>query len=159
MKRKIGPCGTSRLVLLLLLGGGLVLPVRALARWESPADNQPVAALVGMSNEQLFNEALNVCVARALLEGRTSAADPSAAPMLSAASLYLESIARVAADKNGGTVPPWIDTLLSARTGKECQRGLHSFLGGGATSGTAAAHVRSRPRSRLHQLPPWLAPH
>ncbi|HXQ21352.1 MAG TPA: hypothetical protein VN812_06740 [Candidatus Acidoferrales bacterium] len=159
MKRKIGPCGARRVVLLLLLGGGLVLPIRSLARWETPADNKPVAVLEGMNSEQLFNEALDVCVGRALVERPPPAADPITAPAPSAASLYLQAIAGVAAHRNGGTVPPWIDILLSARTGKQCQRGLHSFLGGGTAEAADASLRRSRPRARLHQLPPWLAPH
>lgn len=156
MKRKIGSCGASRIVLLLLLlGGSLVLPVRTLARWDSPADNKTVEVLQGMNREQLFNEALDVCVGRVLIEQPTPAAEP--AP--SATSLYLQTIAGVAADGNGGTVPPWIDILLSARTGKECQQGLHSFLGGGTAAAPHASLRHSRPRARLDQLPPWLAPH
>jgi hypothetical protein len=136
----------------------LLVPVRLLARWESPDDNKPVAVLEGMNNEQLFNEALDVCVGRALIERPTQAAEPATATEPSAASLYLQTIAGVAADRNGGTVPPWIDILLSAHTGKECQHGLHSFLGGGTAEATHASHRRSRSRARSHQLPPWLAP-
>ena len=149
----------SRSLLLFVLVAMFLVPVRSLARWESPADNRPVAVLEGMNSEQLLSEALDVCVGRALIERPPPAADPATAPAPSAAALYLQTIAGVAAHRNGGTVPPWIDILLSARTGKECQRGLHSFLGGGTAEATDASIRRSRPRARVHQLPPWLAPH
>src|SRR5204862_529897 len=51
-----------------LLFSILAVPTPLQARWESAQDNKPPVELAGMTNEQLFNEAFDVCVRRALLD-------------------------------------------------------------------------------------------
>jgi hypothetical protein len=147
---------TTRIGSILLMVAALVIPSRASARWERPQDNKPVADLEAMSMDALFNEALDVCLERALLSHPGDGADQSGA---AEATAYLEVIADVVAVKNGGANAAWMSTLLRAHTGKECQRGLHSFLTTHGSQDGRVAHAPPRsPHVRHEQLPPWLAP-
>ena len=83
----------------------LLCPQPLHARWESSKDTKSVTDLEQMTNDQLFDEAFDVCVYHALMKDTAS-------------SDYLHSISDAARAKNDGTVPPWMTELLNAQKGK-----------------------------------------
>jgi hypothetical protein len=153
----------------------LLAPLPVHARWQSARDNQSATALAAMSNEQLFDEAFDVCVRRALLESLPSATDETRRA-LSECSDYLNTLSPFVREHNGGTVPPWMTELGSAHTTKECQDAFRMFLS--KTDKPAAVGQRKRPAAARapqpaampkatpapprspwsEQLPPWIAP-
>jgi len=150
----------------------LLIPRPLQARWESAHDNKSSIALAGMTNEQLFNEAFDVCVRRALLESLPNAAD-EARPALAECNDYLNTVYPFVRERNGGKVPPWMSELVTAHSTKECQRAFRTFLGSTerpAPEGKGdGGEVAQQPRPKKHkaptpqpewneQLPPWLAP-
>jgi hypothetical protein len=153
----------------------LVTPIPLQARWDTARDNKSPIELAGMTNEQLFNEAFDVCVRRALLEAPGSTTD-DARQASAECDDYLNTVYPFVRERNGGKVPPWMSELVSAHTTKECQRAFRTFLA--ATERPADdKHEAPRPaqqhrpeakrktparQPRSHwteQLPPWLAPH
>jgi hypothetical protein len=152
-----------------------LIPMPLQARWECAHDNKSPAELAEETNEQLFNEAFDVCVRRALLE---SLPNPADAPPEAFAECnnYLDALSPAVRARNGGRMPPWMDQLMTAHTTKECQRAFRTYLG--ETEKPAVVKMR-RSAARAHrprptampkatpapprsgwseQLPPWLAP-
>lgn len=156
---------TVRLSLTGLLLVVLLVPRPMHARWESPQDSKSASQLEGMSTDALFNEAFDVCVARALGEGPANDAGEPANPSPPGAGDYLGAIGQVAAEKNGGTNPPWMSELAAAHTVQRCQQAFRTFLAVKVTPAASAATARAqkkptpkpakRPRPSS-QLPPWL---
>jgi hypothetical protein len=153
------------------------------ARWESARDNKSPAALAAMGNQQLFDEAFDVCVRRALLESFPGAAEDSR-DALAECNAYFAVLTPVVRERNDGNVPPWMSELLAAHTTKTCQGAFRTFLNKtakpaplgptkAATAATAGAVVVQQPRPTARpkptpaqphsqwseQLPPWIAPH
>lgn len=152
------PCGVLAVLLTLLPA------IPAAGRWEGAQDNKPVSDLEQLTTDQLFNEAFDVCVRRALVES-TGAPAATAAE----ASDYLNTIYPFAREKNGGTNPLWMTELFTAHTTKECQRAFRGFVSDPEKS-PAVARKRLKPRTKTaissprrsqwtEELPPWLAPH
>ena len=168
-------CGMRTLLLvgLLLLILGDPLPLQA--HWENANDNKSPIELAAMTNEQLFNEAFDVCVRRALLESLPNPAEDTP-HAVAECNDYLNTMYPFVRERNGGKAPPWMRALLKAHTTKECQSAFRGFLGasdkvaaGGkgkrmkAARPHAAAPKRKAtpapPHSQWHdQLPPWIAP-
>ena len=167
-----------------LVGALIILLLTAVpiqARWESAGDNKSSTELAAMTNEQLFDEAFDVCVRRALLESLPSADQARAA--LAECNDYLDTIYPFVRERNGGNVPAWMSALVTAHSTKECQAAFRAFLSksekpavenegeADAGQGDAAEAARSQhpkkpsnatpPPPRSHwteQLPPWIAP-
>lgn len=162
---------TSHMIGLLI--ATLVTPLPLQARWENARDNKSPIELAAMTNEQLFNEAFDVCVRRALLEAPGSPTD-EARPAVTECDDYLNTVYPFVRERNGGKVPPWMSELVTAHTTKECQRAFRTFLsaterpGDDKNEAVEAApqqpHAKRKtpgqqPRSHwTEQLPPWLAP-
>jgi len=168
--------------------GALVLLTGAAplyARWESAKDNKASVELQGMNNQQLFNEAFDVCTRRAMIERSAQETGEPAEPALGEASGYLNVIYPYVRERNGGSVPAWMSELFTAHTTKECQDAFHTFVNTTRSAAvapakpqtTGAAAPRHHPEPRRHavvaehkptpvparpqwsdQLPPWLAP-
>jgi hypothetical protein len=107
----------------------LLVPRSIQARWESARDNQSPAALAAMSNQELFNEAFDVCVRRALLESFPSATDETR-QAIAECNDYLTTLVPVVRERNDGTIPPWMNQIVGARTTAECQDAFETFLHG-----------------------------
>ena len=152
----------------------LLTPLPSQARWEGARDNKSSTELAAMTNEQLFDEAFDVCVRRALLESLPSADQARSA--LAECNDYLNTIYPFVRERNGGRVPAWMSELVTAHTTKECQSAFRTFLSKterppteGNEEGAAVApqHRPTAPKAatphpRSHwseQLPPWIAPH
>ncbi len=156
----------------------LLTPLPTHARWESTHDNKSSSELAVMTDEQLFNEAFDVCVRRALLESFPNADESRAG--LAECNDYLNTIYPFVRERNGGRVPAWMSALVTAHTTKGCQAAFHTFLSKTEKPATAAeegtaddsggaddgAPPRPQPTPKAHhprshwseQLPPWLAP-
>jgi len=142
----------------------MMLPMLpAMGRWESAQDSKSTSGLEELSLDQVFNEAFDVCVRRALLEN-------SDAPgvTVAEASEYLNAIYPIVREKNGGAVPTWMAELFNAHTTKECQHAFHGYVSDVEKSPPIAKRNPTRhakaatsgPR-RSHwteELPPWFAP-
>jgi len=167
-----------------LVGALIILLLTAVpiqARWESARDNKSSAELAAMTNEQLFDEAFDVCVRRALLESLPSA--DQARSSLAECNDYLNTIYPFVRERNGGSVPAWMSALVTAHNTKECQAAFRMFLtktekpaaegqrevvdGQGGAAEVARPHrptptpkaAPAQPRSHwTEQLPPWIAP-
>jgi len=139
-----------------LVAAAALVPRTVQARWESARDSKPPAVLVGMTTDELFNEALDVCVQRALEQGPLNQDGEPTNPPPAGANEYLADIAHVVAAKHGGTVPIWMKQLLEAPSAKRCQEGLRTYAAG---TEKPKKHKTPKPRQARHlDLPPWLAP-
>jgi len=137
----------------------LLAPNVAAARWEGLKDNKAMPELQAMTDEELFSEAFDVCVYRALQQGPLDSRGEPTKPAPPAATEYLETIASVARNRNHGKGLRGMQELLEAHTAKKCQRAFRAFVGTDKAQtrrSRAAVMPRQHPRS---QLPPWLAPH
>src|SRR5437773_11920005 len=81
------------------------------ARWEGTQSNRSAADLESMTDQELFNEAFDVCVGRALHEGPPPGSEGEVNPGESGASAYLATIADTLSTRHGGSVPEWMTTL------------------------------------------------
>jgi hypothetical protein len=150
-------------VVLLAVASALV-PLVSQAHWETAQDCKSISQLEALTLDELFNEALDVCVQRALVQGPLDeSGEPTNAPP-PGASAYLNSIADVVATKSGGTAPAWMKQLLAAPSTKLCQEGFRTYLAGDERPKKRATPKarRERRRERRHErrldLPPWFAP-
>jgi hypothetical protein len=144
------------------------VPQALYARWEGTQDNKSIADLGDMNDEELFQEAFDVCVGQALLQGPRPTPEEETNSIASGASDYLTTIGDILAARHDGIVPEWMLTLRSAHTGRECQRAFDAFLEAkepakpqaklksGATAKRTAAPTSRHPPT---DLPPWFAPH
>ena len=150
-----------------LIACGLV-PCTAQARWDSKEDDKSESALEAMPHKDLFNEAFDVCVRRAMVEHQGSDEPGLVTGVTEDASAYLEVIHRVAGKDNGGVAPSWMLELAAAHTVKKCQGAFRTFLAA-QESQEAPAAKKATPRvakkaaaprhgNSLEQLPPWFAP-
>jgi hypothetical protein len=153
--------------LTMVLIGALVLPRVLHARWDGKEDNKPEGVLEGMTDKELFSEAFDVCLRRAMIESRGS----DASDLISGnsdASDYLGLIYEVAGKKHDGIAPSWMLELTAAHTVKKCQGIYRTFLTveepeepKPAKKTVRRVAKRGAPARRidpLEQLPPWLAP-
>jgi len=154
--------------LAVVLVGTLVLPRVLQARWDSKEDNKPAAALELMTDKELFNEAFDVCVRRAMVEGQGSDAPDFISATTADASDYLGVIYQVAGKNHDGIAPSWMLELTAAHTVKKCQGAFRTFLAleepveptpvKKAVRRVAKKNPPPRRSDPLEQLPPWLAP-
>jgi hypothetical protein len=123
--------------------------------------------LAGMTDKELFNEAFDVCVRRAMVERQASDAPALVGNLSADASAYLGLIDQVLAKSRGGSAPSWMLELTAAHTVKKCQSAFRTFLAAEepqepAQKNPAQRVVKQAPASRhgdpLEQLPPWFAP-
>jgi hypothetical protein len=149
----------------------LVLPPALQARWDSKEDNQPAAALEGMTDKALFNEAFDVCVRRAMIERQESDASDLVSGTVADASDYLGVLYQVAGKNHDGIAPSWMLELTAAHTVKKCQGAFQTFLAmeepeepvepTPAKKRVRRVAKKTAPTRRydpLEQLPPWLVP-
>ena len=148
--------------------GMLVLPRGLQARWEGKEDSKPEAVLESMSEKELFDEAFDVCVRRAMMEHQGNDASDLGSGSTDASD-YLGVIYQVAGKKHDGIAPSWMLELTAAHTVKKCQNAFRSFLAmeepvaptpAKKTVRRLAKKTAPSPRhtDSLEQLPPWLAP-
>jgi hypothetical protein len=152
----------------------LVNPMPVHARWENAQDNKSAIELAAMTNEQLFNEAFDVCVRRALLESSPSAADDTQ-HAVAECNAYLDTLYPFVRERNGGKAPSWMSALVKAHATTECQTAFRTFLAqsdkpdaDGKVKGAAARRHAAAPKHKPtpaqarsqwnDQLPPWIAP-
>ncbi len=152
----------------MVLIGTLVFPGALQARWDSKEDNKPEAVLEGMTDKELFNEAFDVCLRRAMIEGQGSdAPDPTGGN--TEASDYLGLLYQIAGKKHDGIAPSWMLELTAAHTVKKCQTAYQTFLALEEPAEPTPRRKTGRRMARkavpaprhvdpLEQLPPWLAP-
>ena len=151
----------------MLIAFGLV-PGTVHARWNSKEDNKSESTLEAMADQELFNEAFDVCVRRAMIERQASDEPGLVTGINEDASSYLGVISLVASKRNDGFAPSWMLELTDAHTVKKCQAAFRAFLvaqqprqARAARKATPhAANKAATPRhgSSLEQLPPWFAP-
>jgi hypothetical protein len=149
-----------------VLIASFLAPFTAQARWDSKADNKPEPALEAMTDKELFNEAFDVCIRRAMVERQASDIPQLVTGVTNDASEYLGVIAQVASKAHGGSTPTWLIELTAAHTVKKCQRAFRTFLAMQEPTSRAkkktAAHAAKTTAPHhgdpLEQLPPWLAP-
>jgi hypothetical protein len=139
-----------------VLLGALLSPSPLFARWEGTDNNKSVSELEAMSTDELFQEGFDVCTRRALLEGPVNESGEPTNPPPPGVSEYLDTIQQAASEKNGGTVPPWMDQLIHAHTSKQCQRAFRTYLEAKAPKEAPPLKRKRHPIGT--QLPPWLAP-
>jgi hypothetical protein len=144
------------------------------AHWAGAQDNKSAANLAAETTEQLFDEAFDVCVRRALLESVPDVTPQS----LAECNDYFDAIAAAVRAQHADHVPRWMDELMNAHTTKECQRAVRTYRASQTEKSavpkrsTPAAAVRrpqaaampkttpKLPRSHwTEQLPPWITPH
>jgi len=166
----------------------LLHPLPSHARWEGARDNKSSTQLAAMTNQQLFDEAFDVCVRRALLESLPT--DSGAQQSLTDCNDYFTTLSPYVRERNGGKTPAWMGALETSHTTKECQAAFRTFVSkaekpasaspaetpthapvepavaAGATEIPRAHRVPplkptpAQPRSHWsEQLPPWIAPH
>jgi len=150
-----------------LIAWGLV-PGTVQARWDGKEDNKSESALDAMTDKDLFNEAFDVCVRRAMVERQGSDEPGVVTGVTEDASNYLGVIYQVACKSNGGVAPAWMLELTAAHTVKKCQGAFRTFLVAhepreAPVAKKAAPRVAKKaatPRhgDSLEQLPPWFAP-
>jgi hypothetical protein len=141
-----------------------LLPLRPAAlhaRWLSPQDSRSVAELATMAMNDLFNEAFDVCVRRAMLEKDVGRGDARIGATITEASRYLDAIAAIVTERQGGQTPGWMTEMAAAHTAKTCQQAFRRFLAGAPAAAATPARRKAtaaRRRDPQEQLPPWLAP-
>ncbi len=108
----------------------------AQARWEGARDNKSSTQLAAMTNQQLFDEAFDVCVRRALLESLPE--DSGAQHSLTECNEYFSVLTPFVRERNAGKIPPWMNALETAHTTKECQGAFHGFVSKAEKPATAA---------------------
>lgn len=151
----------------MLIGCALV-PGALQASWDSKEDDKSEATLEAMTDKDLFNEAFDVCVRRAMVERQGSDEPGLITGITEDASTYLGVIDLVASKRNAGVAPSWMLELTAAHTVKQCQGAFRTFLVAQEPPKAPAAK-RTAPRvaskataprhsDGLEQLPPWLAP-
>ena len=157
-------------VFAVVLVGCLLVPAVVRARWDSKEDNKSTEALEALTDADLFNEAFDVCVRRAMIEHQASDAPGLVDGVTADASAYLAVIYQVASDKHGGEAPAGMSDLTTAHSVKKCQAAFRTFLASrephqphAAKKAPTSPHVAPKtvPPHRgdpLEQLPPWLAP-
>jgi hypothetical protein len=145
----------------------LLVPCAVQARWDSKEDDKSESTLEAMTDKDLFNEAFDVCVRRAMVEHAGSDEPGLVTGVTDDASNYLTVIDQVAGTRSGGEPPLWMLELAAAHTVKKCQGAFRTFLA--AQEPEEAPTKRSAPRvakkapaprknNSLEQLPPWFAP-
>ena len=158
--------------LLTILAGVLIayalVPCTVEARWDSKEDDKSESTLEAMTEKELFNEAFDVCVRRAMVERQGSDEPGLVAGVTEDASTYLGVIDQVASKSSGGATPTWMRELSAAHTVKECQSAFRTFLvareprkaPAAKKAAPSAANKPTPPRhgNSLEQLPPWFAP-
>lgn len=155
--------------LVVALVGCFAVPHPVFARWDGKEDNKNESTLEAMTDKELFSEAFDVCVRRAMIERQANDTPELVGPATTDASDYLGVIDQVAGTKNGGVVPLWMLELTAAHTVKKCQSAFRSFLAAesphdppqprkATTPNVAKKPTAKRNGDRLEQLPPWLAP-
>ena len=155
--------------LAVVLIGCLLVPRAVQARWDSKEDNKSDAALEAMLDKELFNEAFDVCVRRAMIERQASDTPELGGGITADASDYLGVIYQVAGKSHGGVAPSWMLELTAAHTVKKCQGAFRTFLSTQqqprqarepkkAATRVIKKTVPPRRGDPLEQLPPWLAP-
>ena len=149
------------------LVGWLAVPHAVQARWDSKEDDKSAPALEAMTDKELFNEAFDVCVRRAMIERQANDAPELLGSATTDATEYLRLIDQVVGTRHGGA-PAWMLELTAAHTVKKCQSAFRTFLGGQAPHDRPQARKPTTPRAPkktsakhngdpLEQLPPWLA--
>jgi hypothetical protein len=143
-------------------------PYTAQARWNNKEDNMSEPTLEAMTDQNLFNEAFDVCVRRAMVERQGSDQPGFVTGVSEDAANYLGVIKQVASNRNEGVAPSWMLQLAAAHTVKECQRAFRTFLIAqqprkAPVAKKAAPHVAKKVATPRHgnwveQLPPWFAP-
>lgn len=160
--------------LAVVLLGCLLVPRAVQARWDGKEDNKSDAALEALPDKELFNEAFDVCIRRAMIERQASDTPELGGGITADASDYLGVIYQVAGKSHGGVAPSWMLELTAAHTVKKCQGAFRTFLSTqqpqepqeprqAREPKKAAARVIKKtvsPRrgDPMEQLPPWLAP-
>lgn len=106
-------------VLLICACSFVIWPFLAHASWESKKDNRSFLDLKSMDEEELLDEATNVCIAMAAAQSvlfsvkEISSVTDGARQTYIDGSDYLHTIANIAAKKyGGGKVPGWTNQLL-----------------------------------------------
>jgi hypothetical protein len=149
--------------------GGALVPCSVQARWNSKADSKSEEMLESMTDKELFNEAFDVCVRRAMVERQASDSPGVVANVTADAADYLALIARVAAPRPGDAGPSMAQ-LREAHTVKDCQAAFRTFLA--SYEEPQQPHSTKKPVTRVpkksnpaahhgdprEQLPPWFAP-
>jgi len=140
-----------------------VLPLRPAvlhARWLSPQDSRSTAELAALAMNDLFNEAFDVCVRRAMLEKDAGRGEARIDAAITEASRYLDAIAAIVTERQGGQTPGWMTEMAAAHTAKTCQQAFRRFLARAPAAATPARRkaTAARRRDPQEQLPPWLAP-
>jgi hypothetical protein len=155
-------------IVVVLIGCALV-PRSVQARWDSKADNKSPETLEAMTDKELFNEAFDVCVRRAMVERQASDSPGLVANVTTDASDYLDVISEVAGKRHGGR-GPGMPELTEAHTVKKCQAAFRTFLASQENepqprpTRKAGPRVAKKPNPAPHhgdpreQLPPWFAP-
>jgi hypothetical protein len=145
-----------------------LVPCTAQARWDSKEDDKSESTLEAMTDKELFNEAFDVCVRRAMVERQGSDEPGLVTGVTEDASSYLGVISQVASKSNAGVAPSWMLELTDAHTVKKCQGAFRSFLVAqqpreAPVAKKAAPRVANKAATPRHgdpleQLPPWFAP-
>ena len=112
----------------------------AQAGWDSKEDDKSESTLEAMTDKDLFNEAFDVCVRRAMVERQGSDEPGLVTGVTEDASNYLGVIDQVVSKSNGGIAPSWMLELRAAHTVKKCQGAFRTFL--------VAQQPRKRTRSQ-----------
>ena len=146
----------------------VLVPCAVQARWESKEDDKSESTLEAMTQQDLFNEAFDVCIRRAMVERQGSDEPGLVTGVTEDASNYLGVISQVAGKENGEVTPSWMLELAAAHTVKKCQGAFRTFLIAQQPRQTPAAKkavprvaskaATSRHANSLEQLPPWFAP-
>ena len=154
--------------LAVVLIGCALIPRSAQARWNSKEDNKSDETLATMTDKELFNEAFDVCVRRAMVERQDNDTPGLVETVTTDAADYLGVIYQVAGKNHGGNALSGMRELTEAHTVKKCQAAFRTFL---ASQETQAPHPTKKAVPRVarkttptrhgdprEQLPPWLAP-
>lgn len=154
--------------LAVVLIGCALIPRTAQARWNSKEDNKSEETLVAMTDKDLFNEAFDVCVRRAMVERQDTDTPGLVETVTTDAADYLSVIYQVAGKNHGGSAPSGMRELTEAHTVKKCQAAFRTFLASQEPHAPhptkrAVPHVAKKTPPTHHgdpleQLPPWLAP-
>lgn len=150
-----------------LIACGLV-PGAVQAGWDSKEDDKSESTLEALTEKDLFNEAFDVCVRRAMVERQGSDEPGLVTGVTQDAFNYLEVIDQVAGKDKGGVTPSWMLELTDAHTVKRCQDAFRTFLAAQEPQDAPVAK-KAAPRETkntaeprhsdpLERLPPWFAP-
>jgi len=158
-----------KLSLAVILIGCALAPCSVQARWDGRADNKSEEALEAMTDKDLFNEAFDVCVRRAMVERQASDSPGLVANVTTDASDYLKVISQIADNRHEGHAAG-MPELTEAHTVKKCQAAFQTFLASQEKKQQPRSAKKTAPRvakkanpapyrgDPREQLPPWLAP-